>query len=247
MFRSLTKVYHEFTLLKSKKQIDNTSINVVRYDKWTNHFCKKFAKNEPNTNLQMKKLLPKLEDSSFIIDVGAHVGDTGLYLAYHLQKYYPDKNIDVIMIEPDKTKFDFIQKMIKLNKLTNCFVINCGVSDNPSTGSLDINKEFPGATLVNEDDSGEIFIDSIDNLCKDCKVSMMHIDVEGMEYKCLVGAQNVLKNVKYIVIELNDICERYKERQFLRDNHYTQIENKEMLEEYNNELYVKKEMSEDLT
>ena len=71
--------------------------------------------------------------------------------------------------------------------------------------SLDINKEFPEATLVNEDDSGEIFIDSIDNLCKGYKVSMIHIDVNGMENKCLVGAQNIVKNVKYIVIELNDI------------------------------------------
>lgn len=106
----------------------HTSINVVRYDKWTNHFCKKFAENKPNTNLKMKKLLPKLEDSSFIIDAYAHVGDTGLYLAYHVQTSYPDKNIDVIMIEPDKTKFDFIKKMIKLNKLSNCYVINCGVS-----------------------------------------------------------------------------------------------------------------------
>ena len=98
---------------------------------------------------------------------------------------------------------------------------------------------------MNEDDTGEIFIESIDNLCKGCKVSMMHIDVEGMEYKCLVGAQEVLKNVKYIVIELNDVCERSKERHFLRDNHYVQIENEEMLKEYNNELYVKKDRSED--
>lgn len=239
MFESLLKVYHDLTLLKSKKKIDKTSINVVRYDKWTQHFCKKFAENEPYTNLQMKNLLPTLEDSSFIIDVGAHVGDTGLYLAYHLREHYPHKNIDVIMIEPDKTKVDFIKKMINLNKLHNCFVINCGVSDNPSTGSLSINKEFPGATLVNEDDSGEIFIDSIDNLCEGCRVSMMHIDVEGMEFKCLIGAQKILKNVKYIVIELNDICQRDKERQFLMDNHYVQIENKKMLEEYNNELYVK--------
>ena len=117
MFDYLTKAYHNLSVLKCKKQIDNTSINVVRYDKWTNHFCKKFQENEPFTNLQMKKLLPKLKYSSFIIDVGAHVGDTGLYLAYHLQTYYPHKNIDVIMIEPDKTKFDFIQKMMRSRKI----------------------------------------------------------------------------------------------------------------------------------
>lgn len=241
MFGYIFNFFYSFTNLQCTKQIDNTKIHVIKNHAWTDHFCKRFSENEPYTNMEMKNLLSKLNDASYIIDVGAHVGDTGLYLALHLQKYLPQKSIDVIMIEPDETKVDFIEKMITHNKLTNCVVFNCGVSDKECTGSLAINKEFPDDTTVVEDDSSIIPIGTIDDLCIDVNVSLMHIDVEGMEYKCLEGSKAVLKNVQYIVIELNDICDRQKERAFLKENDFKQIENENMLKEYNNELYVKTE------
>lgn len=239
VFKQIHKLFSKFFTLKIQKIIDNTPICVVKNHIWTNHFCKKFRGNEPYTNLKMKELLPELEDGSFIIDVGAHVGDTGLYLAYHLQTSYLNKHIDVIMIEPDVTKVDFINKMIKLNHLNNCKVINCGVSDVPGSGSLEKNEEFPGATLVKESDGHEILIEKIDNLTNGLNISMMHIDVEGMEHKCLVGSTDTLKNVKYIIIELNDICNRDAERVFLKNQDYVRIQNQQMYSEYNNELYVK--------
>lgn len=241
MFRYISNFFDSFFNLQCVKEIDKTKIDVIKNHVWTDHFCKKFTANEPYTNMEMKNLLSNLNTGSYIVDVGAHVGDTGLYLALHLQKYHADKSIDVIMIEPDETKVDFIEKMIAHNKLTNCVVFNCGVSDKECTGSLAINKEFPGATTVVEDNSSEIPIGMIDDLCKDVNISLMHIDVEGMEYKCLAGSKEVLKNVQYIVIELNDICDRQKERDFLRENNFKQIENENMLKEYNNELYIKTE------
>lgn len=239
IFKKIYKLVCNLFSLKIKKLIDNTQIFVVRDHVWTDHFCKKFRENEPYTNLKMKELLPDLEDGSFIIDVGSHVGDTGLYLAYHLQTHYLNKHIDVIMIEPDLTKVDFINKMIKLNSLNNCCVITCGVSDSRGYGSLMKNEEFPGATIVKENDGHEILIYKIDDFTADLKISMMHIDVEGMEHKCLKGSVNTLENVKYIVVELNDICERDAERAFLKQHGYVRVPNQEMYNEYNNELYVK--------
>ena len=236
-----------------QKRSDNTTIKVVRGHVWTDHFCKKFAENEPFTNLKMKSLLPKLKDGSFIVDVGAHVGDTGLYLAHHLQKSYEHKNIDVIMIEPDEIKTEFIRKMIALNDLQNCVAITCGVSDKRRAGTLLVNHEFPGATLVDEYDvHGEIPIETVDRLCQQLNVSMMHIDVEGMEHKCLMGSKHTLENVQYVVIEMNEIpsrpneeqpppSNRDNERTFLKDHGFAQIEDPDMYAEYNNELYVKRE------
>jgi FkbM family methyltransferase len=172
--------------------------------------------------------------------IHTHIGDTGLYLAYHLQKSFPEKSIEVIMIEPDNTKTVFIQKMIELNKLQNCVVITCGISDKEYSGSLIIQVETP---------TGSIPIYTIDKLLKDIKISMMHIDVEGMEYKLLKGSKNTLQNVKYVFIEMNDIpqktmdtdihAHRDKERLFLKDNNFIQIENPDMYTQYNNELYIK--------
>jgi FkbM family methyltransferase len=225
--------------LKIEKIIDKTPIYVVKDHVWTDHFCKKFRGNEPYTNLKMKELLPELEDGTYIIDVGAHVGDTGLYLAHHLQTMYPDKHIDVIMMEPDETKVDFINQMVRLNRLNNCIVMNCGVSDARGCGRIEKNEEFPGASLVKESEGHDIVIEKIDDLTNDVKVSMMHIDVEGMEHKCLLGSVNTISNVKYIIIELNDICDRDAERVFLKNNGYVRIPNAQMYSEYNNELYVK--------
>lgn len=219
------------------KKIDDTKIKVVKNQFWTKHFCKKFRYNEPYTNITMKELLPNLKDNSYIIDVGAHVGDTGLYLAKHLQKHYSEKNIQVCMIEPDETKIDFINKMIVLNNINNCIVFKSAVSDHKSTGRLEINYEFPGATTVVDDSSKEVDINTIDSLCKDMCISLMHIDVEGMEYECLQGSEKSLKNVQYLVIEMNEICNRYSERKFLQDNDFVHIPNYNMSKEYNNELY----------
>lgn len=246
---NLKKIYNSCAVIHCTKEIDNTPIKVLRHDKWSKHFCEKFTTHEPHTHVKMKTLLSELDEGSFIVDVGAHIGDTGLYLAYHLQKSFPEKSIDVIMIEPDHTKTVFIQKMIKLNKLQNCAVITCGISDKEYSGSLIINHDFPDATPVQETPTGSIPIYTIDKLLKDIKISMMHIDVEGMEYKLLKGSKNTLQNVKYLIIEMNDIpkktietdihAHRDKERLFLKDNNFIQIENPDMYTEYNNELYIK--------
>ena len=152
---------------------------------------------------------------------------------------HPDKHIDVIMMEPDATKVDFINQMVVLNRLNNCIVMNCGVSDARGCGRIEKNEEFPGTSLVKEREGHDIVIEKIDDLTNDVKVSMMHIDVEGMEHKCLLGSVNTISNVKYIIIELNDICERDAERAFLKNNGYVRIPNAQMYNEYNNELYVK--------
>ena len=249
LWRIIKKIYTNCVAIRCTKEIDNTPIKVLRHDKWSNHFCRKFSTNKPHTNVKMKTLLSELEEGTFVVDVGAHLGDTGLYLAHHLQTSFPERSIDVIMIEPDETKTAFIRKMIELNKLQNCVVITCGISDIEYAGNLIINHDFPGATLVEETDKGIIPIYTIDKLLKDLRISMMHIDVEGMEYKLLKGSKDSLRNVKYVIIEMNEIPKRPNEdppdnrdseRKFLNENGFLPIDDPDMCSEYDNELYVKK-------
>lgn len=221
-----------------KKETDNTAIKYESTLEWADHFCMKFKKNEPYTNLKLKELLKELPNNTAIIDVGAHVGDTGLYLALHLNTHYPEKNITVIMIEPDHSKVEFIKNTAKLNNLNNIVVFEKGVSDKTMNGSLSINKKAPGATRIKEV-GDDIQIDTIDNICKDYVVSLMHIDVEGMEYKCLVGSEQTLRNVKYIMIELNSIVERNPEIKFLNERSFINEPNEKIRKEFNNQLFVR--------
>ena len=70
-------------------------------------FKKRFEIHEPKSNVKMKELINKLRFKSSIVDVGSHVGDTGLYLAMIASKIRPD--LKIIMIDPDKSKISFIE------------------------------------------------------------------------------------------------------------------------------------------
>ena len=219
------------------KDEDKTKIILIEH-KWSKDFETRFKNHEIYSNKKMKDLLFKLPNNSYIIDVGAHVGDTGIYLALLLKNKLKNKNIKVIMIDPDSTKLDFIDKMSKINKLDNIILENYGVSN--KTGKTEIiKKHHPGAWKIKEN-SGNIPMDTIDNICKNKKISMMHIDVEGMEYQALLGCKNIIKNVEYIMIELTNITKRNNVNIFLNENNFTEIIDKKINKENGNCLFKKK-------
>lgn len=151
------------------KKIDNTTIELINH-RWTNDFKKRFENHEPNSNLKLKELLSKLPNDSFIIDVGSHVGDTGIYLSKILQTKYSDKNINVIMIDPEESKIEFIKKMGEKNNLKNIITIVSGVSDTKGNGAMD-KSLHPGGWKIDDKSNGNIKIDTIDNLCKGKNIS----------------------------------------------------------------------------
>jgi hypothetical protein len=155
--------------------------------------------------------------------MNANFGETGLYLGYHLQKSYPEKRIAVIMIEPDPSKAEFIKRMIKLNRLSNCMVITCGISDREIT---DCRFMTPSP------------IYTIDKLFSNVPISLMHIDVDGTEYKLLKEAETTLKRVEYILINMrNNPCNREHERWILDRNGFVTAKGQGTSTE---ELYIRR-------
>ena len=65
-----------------------------------------------------------------------------------------------------------------------------------------IKKKHAGAWKIN--DKGNNFnIYNIDGLFKNKKISLIHLDVEGYEYKALLGGLNTInKHKPYLVIEI---------------------------------------------
>ena len=182
-----------------------------------------------------------IPDNTHIIDVGGHVGDTGLYLAKVLQERHPKKKIKVIIIEPDASKINFIEKMVAVNNLKNVILIESGVSDKSGSGVFKHNNYNPGATKIehSKHSKGDIKIDTIDNLCFKYNVSLMHIDVEGMELQCLKGSVDTLQNTKYVMIELNRIKDRTDEVKFLTNMGFKTHEDPAIFRENGNVLFSK--------
>ena len=206
------------------KQSDNTKIKLINH-KWSNEFKWRFKRHEIKEHNLMKDLLKDLDNNSYIIDVGGHVGDTGLYLGLILHKNYKHKNIKVIIIEPDDTKIEFIKKMMYVNNLDNIICVNKGVSNIQGKGKIIPSPitgyKNSGALRITESKKGNFLIDTLDNICKGKKISFMHIDVEGYEYKTLLGSKNILKKCKYLLIELDNVNkERSQEKQFLIKTNY---------------------------
>ena len=221
------------------KNIDNISIKLAN-DIWSKDFKNRFISHEPYTNIKLKELLKDLPNNSYIIDAGAHVGDTGLYLAKILDNKYKKKNIKVIMIEPDKTKINFINKMAKLNNLNNIVTKNIGISDKKSKAKIDKNFHPGGWKIIENNKNGNIIIDTLDNICNNLNISLIHLDVEGMEYKCLLGSKNIIKNTKYIMIELNTINNnRNNEVNILKKNNFIEFKDNKIKKENGNVLFIK--------
>jgi FkbM family methyltransferase len=221
------------------KNIDNTSIKLIN-DIWNKDFKDRFISHEPYTNIKLKELLEDLPNNSHIIDAGAHVGDTGLYLAKILDEKYKEKNIKVIMIEPDKTKINFINNMAKLNNLNNIVTKNIGISDKKGKAKIDKTTHPGGWKIIENNKNGNIIIDTLDNICNNLNISLIHLDVEGMEYKCLLGSKNILKNTKYVMIELNDLSNNRKnEINFLKNNNFIEFKDNKIKKENGNVLFIK--------
>jgi FkbM family methyltransferase len=184
-----------------KKKYLGEEILVLDNEEWTfkgwDGFEHRFINHEYKTNKKLKELMLQLKNTN-VIDSGAHVGDTGLFLA----KCLKDNNrndIKVIMIEPSHSKVEFIKKMIEVNNLENyAEVINSGLGDRHYFSKI-IKEGHSGMwklQICDKNDNYDIEINTLDKLVKNRSVGLMHIDVEGFEYNVLKGSNEILKKFK---------------------------------------------------
>jgi len=92
-------------------------------------------------------------------------------------------------------------------------------------------KNFISGKLNNTNNLKKVKVISLDNFCKINeikKIDFLKIDVEGYEYKVLLGAKDVIKNVNYVMLEVqkNDMYKDYSKENienFLKKNNFILI------------------------
>jgi len=92
-------------------------------------------------------------------------------------------------------------------------------------------KNFISGKLNNTNNLKKVKVISLDNFCKINeikKIDFLKIDVEGYEYKVLLGAKNIIKNVNYVMLEVqkNDMYKDYSKENienFLKKNNFILI------------------------
>lgn len=186
-------------------QHDGVSVDVLHDHKYSETFASRSI-HEAQFRKINKLLIDKKIIDNNIIDSGAWIGDNAIPWA---------KIIDGIVyaIDPSIDNCEFIKKTAELNNLKNIKIITGALAERKKIISTDW--DWYHCSFVNGD-SGKNSIEttSIDilydqNIIND--IGYIHLDVEGMESEVLLGATNLIDNLKPIItFEQHLLTDKYK-------------------------------------
>jgi len=175
--------------------------------KHTDDFYVLFIEREKD----LKKHLT-LNENDVFVDVGANVGSYSLQIAGQ----YKSKGVLIFAIEAHPETFTALCRNVDFNEFTNIRTVNKAVSDHRGviymyehlsdgqrghvyTGQFSI-------TARSSDDipSKPVECDTLDNILQGYNCNVMKMDIEGAEVVALRGANNVLKQLRKIIVEIHD-------------------------------------------
>lgn len=133
-------------------------------------------------------------------DIGANIGNHSIYMA----SFIADR---LISIEPNPAVLPILRDNLMRNS-GNYSIYACAVGDKEGRGNIFVPKAMEGnigAARIEESSAvGEIQISTLDSILEGwleedkhlCSISLIKLDVEGMEPMALKGAQNTIKAFK---------------------------------------------------
>ncbi len=175
----------------------------------------------PNSEKNFRKICNYLIINNIIknniIDLGAWIGDNSIPWAMNI------KGI-VYAIDPSEENCNFIKEVAKMNNVNNVKIIKTGVSDknevistNDDLGHASFNSDENSTNKINAVTLDYLYMKNEIN-----NIDFIHLDVEGMEYKVLVGSKDIIDKYRPIItfeqhIEIEDYNIIFK---FLTDRKY---------------------------
>ena len=144
-------------------------------------------------NVKKRIIKPNL----VIVDIGANIGNHSIYFS----KSCSAKR--VYSFEPIQSTFDVLCKNLELNRCENVEAYNIALGEKETLCSIkNADPNNIGGTQLEPDEKGSIITKDLDSFSLK-EVSLIKIDVEGMEYDVLMGAKKTINtNRPYILIEI---------------------------------------------
>lgn len=181
--------------------------------------------SRPNHEVLFRKLHAFLISNNIIlnniIDLGAWIGDNSMPWAKLI-------NGIVYAIDPSSNNINYIKDMCELNDIKNIKCIQTAISHKNETLSTNENIDHCSFVYNNPLNNGNIKKDAVSlnwlyesGIIKD--IGYIHLDVEGMEYRVLLGSTKIIEKFKPIItfeqhLELDDyniILNFLKERNYI--------------------------------
>lgn len=151
------------------------------------------AEKKPYELQMLEDIQQRVQQDDLVLDIGANIGNHTLYIA-------AISGCKVIAFEPNQALIGALLASIELNDLSSRVSVRAlGLGKTKAKGHFE--KEFPdnlGAQSIVVGDGG-IQIVSLDSLQFEQPVKLLKIDVEGMEFQVLQGAEALLRKDRPIL------------------------------------------------
>lgn len=146
----------------------------------------------------LQEVLMRHPLQSTILDIGAHCGNHTVFFAEFM---HYDR---IVAFEPYKPSFAFLCSNVQ--RYPNVKAIDCGVSNQPGLGAME---PFPGIQDFGSYrmTTGRDFAITTIDACEFKNVTLLKIDVEGLDAHVIEGGMKTIKrDMPTIIIELDQIA-----------------------------------------
>jgi len=206
----ITAIGEEKSSVKSCGHVTNNLLGKkiqLACSKWTHEFKISVEGDiigwEPQTHSKLHALLRKHHPKA-AFQAGMHVGDSLIPMAMA----FP--NVHFVGVDPDPSKCEFVAQMISLNSITNIDIIHGGIDSIGHACSLDTSHRHAAMWKIVDGDDLQCY--TIDDLASRFEeFELIHLDLEGAEYRALQGATKTLKKTRPMLIFENDHLKERKE------------------------------------
>lgn len=140
-----------------------------------------------------------IEGKDFL-DFGAYIGDASIFFA---KKYNPKH---LYAYEPIEDTVKRLAEAVKINNIECITVVQKGIGntiedinifiDTLASSSCSINNSM----VSSEGNTQKISVSTIDNDCKNMKVGLIKMDIEGAEYAAIEGGLEIIKRDKPVLL-----------------------------------------------
>lgn len=139
----------------------------------------------------------KSTDSHLILDCGANIGLSAIYLKY----IFP--NAKIVSFEPDKNVFSQLKENLANFKLDDIELRNTAVWIENGFVNFESDHGLGGKINDKTTTSQDVEAIRLKDYITDKNIFFLKMDIEGAEYKVLQDIENQLKNIENLFIEFH--------------------------------------------